>query len=88
MMSSSSARLGALAALALGVAACGPSAPEPQGEATGAAMPDTSMPGPNPPDAGAAGLAPGQAPAADQAEQQAQDGAGLPPVDLPNAPQR
>jgi hypothetical protein len=59
-------------------------APEPQNEVTGAAMPDTSQPGPNPPDAGATGLvAMGGDGAAQQRTTVDAAGNALPPVDLP-----
>lgn len=54
--------LAAAAVMAVGVSGCEEAQPEPQGEETGALMPDTSQPVATPPDAAITGVVPKEGP--------------------------
>jgi hypothetical protein len=79
--------MGAAAVAVLALAACGPGKPE--GQKTGAYMPDTSRPEEHPPDAAITGVVPleGKPPVQrygpDQKPSAPNEPANLPPVDVP-----
>jgi hypothetical protein len=84
----SRAALLAAGVAALALAGCGRGEPEPQNEQTGAMMPDTSQPVPNPPDAAVTGVVPqeGAVPVQPDPPAATPGAAGAPdvPVDTPD----
>lgn len=86
------ATLAAAAVMAVALSACEQSQPEPQGEETGALMPDTSQAVPTPPDAGVTGVVPQEGPVPVQENPPpATAGAAYKPdvpVDLPDTERR
>lgn len=84
--------IGLAVSIAAVLAGCGRGEPEPQNEQTGAMMPDTSQPVPNPPDAGVTGVVPQEGPPPVQPDPPAaQPGAAYAPevpIDTPDVDRR